>query len=395
MNKLRRFDRQMIESKQIGFSESRSLAFGRSNSLPLVTRKGGRLVLTEVGRLKSISLSESGVNVGTLIEGGQTPLEKQIMQLLSRVRPGLLTAHKDPLKALCILRVIHIPNLCYSLIRGAEESEEDLIWLGPLATYVLAFIRTMYERKWRNRGQIVTENRPGSKKLQIKKWEEYFRGPVIEWFDEAPEDFLFWMERFDAWRRQAELSWDYYISKQSIDIRRMKGKLREAAMLGVFKKLNGLPERWFRHWEQSILGDPDTGKVFRRNARKSRILPKPPSLERDTWLIEIWPLVLQYGWNWHDLRRVYNCKFMGIKPGELQMQKVTLAEVKQLKERCKESLDLHLGPSARLPGRRKRLPIDVNALLPRMAGIALGVTGIGKDSDSWVLGQIILRLPPA
>ncbi len=281
--------------------------FGSPLPLIIFNRASGRPQFSNLGRLKlalAVCPIGRGVNVRAFVDFAPTQIEKYLIELIDRENQGILEPLSDPIAGMFLLRVIIIPLLCRGMIaKAAKESEESLLWMGPLAAFNLALERTLLERLCRRRHQVKQLAKPraisGARQREGRK---IFGYPLFAWFRDSPEGFLFWMQRFDQWRKFAHKSWDYYISKQSKDVRDLKGVLQEAAVLGVLKQNNALPEKWFKNWRGSIEKNSKSKQVFRRNSTKYSV--KAPNSDLNTWLIEVWPLVLEYGWNYHDLQRV-------------------------------------------------------------------------------------------
>ena len=340
----------------------------------LFARNSNRQRLSSLGRLKlalSVRPDGKGVDVGKLSEFARSALESQMISLFQERMPHLLESHTDPVRALAMLRMYHIPMMCFSLIKDMpKEKDESSHWLGPLASRVHALTRTLCEQRLYRGRRFARGNREDRDALGT--WEKEFFKPLFEGSCEEP---LFWMSRFDDWQSHAYRSWWYYLSKQSSDIRASTGDRLAAACLGTLAFLNSLPSKWFADWERQLKESPELAKVFQKNARRSRYEPKLPGAGLKTWLIEIWPLVRNYRWNSEQLRRVVQRKFVD---STLR----TLDDPVEFKKLCKEiKLRFKVEPG--------RPPNDhSNARrLPRLAALALAIDGIDTASHQWLAGR--------
>jgi len=98
--------------------------------------------------------------------------------------------------------------------------------------------------------------------------------------------------------------------------------------------------------------------MFRKNAKKRPTTPS--NIEFEHWLIECWPLVLGYGWNYLDLKRAASLRFP-----DLSQEKLS-EEILALKDRCKK-LGLKLGRGSKKVGRPTKSMVFVNPLLYQVA----------------------------
>jgi hypothetical protein len=368
-----------------------AVRFGRPPGY-FATNNAGTL-LTQSGRLKLARArlpGNKGVDVRQLVDFGQTPVERELIRFIGQHKPDLLTGYQDPMKALCVLRIIYVPLLCHAFVNEMAKTETSTtmqLWLGFFAAFYKACERTVSERIWRRQRQTASPSKQRRRgidaaKLPLRR--------ILDYFDDPPGGHLFWINRFGHWQDSTVRSLDYYISKQSSDVRRLDGAERAAAIIGALKKLDSFPERFFGALERELKSAVDLKEIIQRNARASRYTAEPPSITKDTWLIEIWPLVAAYGWNWHDLARVYHAKFdvsalVGSARIRCAAQSVTSADTDQLKDRCRQ-LGLQISIEAMKPGRPKRASQESTAVLPVMGGMAMQIDGIGAASD-WILGE--------
>ena len=131
----------------------------------------------------------------------------------------------------------------------------------------------------------------------------------------------------------------HFIKKQSPQIK--KSARRQAAHLGTIKHLSGgqLPEDLFAGMLARINADAVAAATFNKTATKI----KPArwgEAALDTWLIEIWPLVTEHGWNYYDVWQVADRKW------DVPSEKNPLDSVTKLEERCKKMLHLKLSRQA-------------------------------------------------
>ena len=92
---------------------------------------------------------------------------------------------------------------------------------------------------------------------------------------------------------------------------------------------------------------------FHKNANPNApVEPRWDYPEIDLWLIEIWPLVEQYGWRYNEVCDLAFDKFGG---DDAMVHFKVLNDSKVLKERCQEQLGLRLSPLAQ---QRKGKPKD-------------------------------------
>ena len=298
------------------------------------------------------------------------------------------------MEALFCLRAIYIPLLCHSLIiQIDQESEDGLLWLGPMAAYVIALERTMAELDILKRSQ---EHKMGKTNRKSNAGEPL--ESLLTRFENPPGGFIPWLEHFDQWRNYAIRSWIYYVSKQSKDVRKFVGSQQEAAVLGVLMKLESLPEKWFAAWKQGVFRDPSSRKILLRNARKSRYNTKVPAAEKDSWIIEIWPLVLKYNWSYRDAFFAFKLKFElpdriigASKKSQKNVFENLWSEVmdiedhrRNFKAHCRRKLGLRTIPAREPALPNKKLRHGSKMVMPPMIGLAQGIDGIGANPERWI-----------
>jgi hypothetical protein len=316
-----------------------------------------------------------GVAIDKLVPFAENEIEQKLFWLIHETKPDLFTKCDDPLKALLQLRVLHIPIICRGLLHNEiKKNETGILWLGALGTYSVAFERTLLERMYRAARKAESNTLDSG---QFRKWAGTALGvTVLTWFDRADEGCEYWLSRFDQWRDYAMRSLDHYLGRQSIDYRRMKGNMRQAAHLGILKYLDDFPEGRFADLLDGIRATSATHEMFRKNANK-KYRTKPDNLGLKNWLIECWPLVLEYGWNYRELQLVANKRF------EPAPSKGFMDRPRALKELC-EKLCLKLGPIGR--NRVGRAKANKESTLPPLSEVALKIDAL-EDHADWFWGS--------
>jgi hypothetical protein len=318
--------------------------------------------------------NKRAVNVADLTCFAQNPLEEKIIRQLHQVKPGLLLRYKNPISALCFLRTVFIPVFCATYIKQAvKRSATKPFYLGGFAAYVRGLERALAECR------VRTRHRTGKSPKTIHSSQGIFQT-----FTNSPEGGLFWMLRFDQWRSHAEKSWQYYISKRSIDVRKLRGELKWAAVLGVLKNEDSLPEELFAEAVRSINERSASKRIFKKNADPARHDLKLKNETLNTWLIEIWPVVTEYRWNSRDLRRVAHKRF---EDNIDEKSEISIPDrLKELKDYC-GNLGLYFAKEVRdQRGRPTKTP--VGATLPFMGALAYGIRSlVGSDLEwNWIIG---------
>ena len=320
----------------------------------------------------SRSRNNAGIAIDKLLPFVENELEHKLIQLFHATRPDLFVGCKNPLKALFLLRAIYIPRVCRGLIfnEGANRNE-SVVWLGALGAYSVAYERTLFERLFRAKGQAKILPNGGE---QYVRWATAkFGGSILNWFDDTREGYEFWLSRFEQWHEYAIRSLDHWLGCQSIDYRRATGKMKLAAQLGILKNLDALPEDRVTDLLDNVNAVDPARKMFQKNAKKRTT--NPSNLEFDSWLIECWPLVLEYGWNYREIQLVASRRFE-----EDQIKLGFTAEA--VKERC-QILGLKLKQGSNKVGRPK---VSTESTLPPMAQVAVLIDGLVDHAD-WFWGK--------
>jgi hypothetical protein len=237
----------------------------------------------------------------------------------------------------------------------------------------VAFERTLFERLYRAR--VQAKILPNGDEQYVKWATANLGSNVLNWFDHADEGYAYWLSRFDQWHEYAMRSVDHWMGCQSIDYRQMIGKMKGAALLGILKNLGELPENRIEDLLDEVNSTETTRKVFLKNSKKRRTTP--PNLEFESWLIESWPLVLEYGWSYRDIQRVANERF----DNDPSIQRL-IEVVKDIKKRCKK-IGLEQSPARRIKvGRPSQAE---SSLQPRMFPVAMRIDGL--EDLEWFWGK--------
>ncbi len=337
-----------------------------------IARGNGR-ILTSTGWLQiARAQTTAGIAIDKLMPFAENEVELKMMQIIHTARPNLFEGMPDPLQALFLLRAIHIPIICRGILYNeAINNNESVGWLSALSAYSVAFERTLFERLFRAKLQAKYFPKGAQ---QFENWAAVTLGNnMLNWFDHANEGYGYWLSRFNQWHEYAMRSLDHYLGSQSIDHREMTGKMKEAAHLGILKNLEELPENRVADLLDEVNSTKETRKMYRKNAKKRRTTPA--NLEFASWLIELWPLVLEYGWSYRDVQRVAAEKY----ESDSSIQKL-IEFIKELKKHCKKiGLKISRVGSFRI-GRPRG---DEKAVYPAMFQVALFIDGLVDHEWFW------------
>lgn len=323
-----------------------------------------------------------GLEISKLAPLAENDVEQAAIAVLSRIAPKILHRCGDPLRGLFYFKCVLVPHFCGILIKRFKSDVDGLcLWLSETATNFAAFERTALERLYRGWIQSAPggPNR-GRRWLAPASSSERWNKPILKWFDEAPEGYLFWIERFRMWRDYAQASSRFFLETQSRDIKYLKGNEQEAARLAIMQKSGSLPPELFGGALQQILSDHVLRKIFRKN-RKKRV-NRPRNLHFKTWLIEIWPLVVEYDWNYVDVQRAANEHFDELPETGEKASRV---------EECCKSIGLKLGIRGRSKVGQPKAPSNPSGL-PMMGELAVWIRSMGEDPSGFVLSSNSLPL---
>ena len=202
----------------------------------------------------------------------------------------------------------------------------------------------------------------------------------------AETRLAYWTSRFEAWRDAAQSSFIHYHSQYCSDLSKGDAVCRWAARAGYFQNRNPLPPPDFATVQKQIGRiQPDSLALLAKNwtapkpttyGDDNNLPLSPPllsALALDTWLIEIWPLVMIERWRKPDIIQVAGMKS--------PTSKILLNSVPQCTTRCNK---LHLtvavsgGASIFLP--------DCARVTPT-AQLGAHIKCIGEDPEKWLRGQ--------
>jgi hypothetical protein len=321
---------------------------------------------------KAAAVAASLPSSGLLLGGGsislaRNPLEQSAALYYQNVQPKYLDGYILPGQRQFLFRCLYVPVFCKAVIQHVVKREgQPRYWLWQHGTYLLAFERLLLEMHLR-------------KAIDLK-------AGVLNALVEPSLDRRYWHRRFNQWREAARASYRHFIQKKSPQIR--KSVYAQAAHLGTMQNLSGgqLPGELFSTMLERINANPDAVAALKKTAGKT----KPArwgEAELDTWLLEIWPLVTEYGWNYFDISLVANEKWDKTDPGAYE-------SAEKFSDRCKKMLNLRLSPRGQSKqGRPKSLDEFKVPTLAPLAPLAMGIRSIGADEEEWIRGQCFTGKP--
>jgi hypothetical protein len=275
--------------------------------------------------------------------------------VLPRQREFAFHCHLIPLYSLAVIK----------FVIGREGGAK--YWLHEYGAYVLAWERMALEFVLRNKLKSSNTN-------LLAKMLASQEGPA------------YWQKRFDQWRTAAGQSYKHFMGKKFPDVKNLEGEERSAALLGALNKLSvELPTALFSGSYERVRSSRSLWKTYIRNAKRTR-MGRWGEPELDTWLIEIWPLVTGYAWNYYELWLVAHSKWKSTSDDD------ALATVERLEDRCKKMLKLRLGPAGQ--AKCGTPPVSFKnrkVILPPLASLAIGLQSLGYAEEEWVLGQVFQR----
>ena len=313
---------------------------------------------------KAAAVAASLPSSGLLLTGGsislaRNPLEQSAALYYQKVQPKYLDGYILPGQRRFIFRCLFVPMFCKAVIAHVVKQEgQPRYWLWQHGTYLLAFERMLLE-------------------MHLRKAVNLEAG-VLNALVEPSLDRRYWHRRFDQWREAARASYRHFIQKKSPQIR--KSVYAQAAHLGTMQNLSGgqLPGELFSTMLERINANPDAVAALKKTAGKT----KPARWgepELDTWLIEIWPLVTEYGWNYHDIWLV------AYKKWNVSSESDALDKVTKLENRCKRMLHFRLGSAGQ---KKQGCPKEVDPL-PFGFPLAMSLEPIAFSEEEWVVGQFL------
>jgi hypothetical protein len=214
-------------------------------------------------------------------------------------------------------RADFLPRVCGGLVKALYPSNG---WaLGLHNCYRLAGERTVLE--YLHRGNELFQN-----PMSISE------RSIIQLYLNGPDNLIFWENRFNSWLEFTLRSWSLFIRKQTKAIlTRASPAKYEGTILGIIARTVKPSSLDF-----ATLLSPENISFFKKKAQ-------PASWKRgsvDSWLMEVWPIVKQYCWTYHDLQKAIS------EIGELDSSEF-FETPDRIKDRCKTVLRLHLSASAK------------------------------------------------
>lgn len=291
----------------------------------------------------------------------RNPLERAAALSLANTAPIFLEGRGSLEQRLFLFRTMMVPVFCRMIInRVVDQEKGPKYWLWEHATYALAFERMLLEMQV-HRPIISGET-------------------VLDYLANPARDHRFWIERFDQWRESAGASYNHFIKKVRPEIK--DSAMPSVAHLKAMRDLSGsLPENLFGSILSRLQNDPVASLEL--NRAKVRKPARWGEREVDTWLIEIWPLVTGYGWNYSDILQVADAKWENSDTGALK-------SVRDLKDRCKKMLNLKLSPRGQAKQGRPKNNKSSKLILPTCGKLALYIESIGVADEEWITGQVFL-----
>ncbi len=301
----------------------------------------------------------------TMFQWARNPYEAIAADSLKRIGMDIPRELVLPRDREFAFRCHLVPLYSRAVIEFFARKGGPKYWLYKHATYYLAWERMGLEFALR---------------MKLKTTRQNLRALILT----SPLGPEYWQKRFDQWRHAAAQSFNHFMAKRFPDVKKLKGSEREAARLGGLKTLSEeLPDAIFSEVIARFENNAMLWKTFTQNANRTR-KGRWGDPELDTWLIEIWPLVTEYGWNYHQVFRVAEHKWTTSSEDN-----DTLKAVAPLENRCKKMLGLRLSPAGQAKGGRPREIIRKGrATLPALSALAIGLKSLGIEEEQWILGQV-------
>ena len=294
----------------------------------------------------------------------QNPLEQSAAIFLQRIGVSISTALIDPRQREFYFRCHLVPRFCQVVIGFVSEHQGgSKYWLHQHGGYVLAWERMALEFLLRTRKHISGAQ-------------------LVDAMLNSREGAAYWMRRFEQLRSAAKQSYTHFIAKKFPDVKNLEGEQARAAHLGALEKISeGLPEKLFSDTLARFKSDKSLLKTFAQNSKRKRE-GRWGDPELDTWLIEVWPLVTEYGWNYHDVWQVACAKW------DVDIDDNSLDSVSRVSDRCKKMLGLRLATAGQAKqGKPAGVAEGKKMLLPPLAALAIGLESLGCAEELWVQGQ--------
>ena len=274
-------------------------------------------------------------------------------------------AHRD-----FLFHCLYVP--LYSLIvikLATAEHEVSPLMLHEYTAYSLAFERMLLEI-------IFTRKSQQGKKIKPKS--------LISIFAKPPKGYAYWRDRFEEWRASVVKSYKHFELKHAPDVKK-GGATAVAAQLGnVLSRGHKMPLDLFGDMIARIEQDQSLLQIVRKNALK----PNPARWgepELDTWLIEIWPLVTRYGWNYPEVWSAAVDRW-----GDECDEDESFGSVTKIEERCKKMLGLKLGPGGQVRGGKAQTTAKPRR--PLYFKFAVAIKSIGMEEENWASSGSISKI---
>ena len=287
-----------------------------------------------------------------------------------------------------MFRCVFIPWFCVEVIKSTlKRSSPPYLWVWEHATHLIAYERLCWEMQARDHATVhappsLLRRNPKDSSVPIS-WGVLH--PSRAFHQLAGPDLPHWINRFEAWRDAAQSSFIHYHSQYCSNLSKVDMATRRSALAGYLQHISPLPPSLFAH-VQIQLGQrlPDSLTLLANNwaeplpttygaANRPTSPPWLSLLALDTWLIEIWPLVIVERWRKPDIVQV-----AGVKT---PTSKLNLSSVEQCTTRCKK---LHL--SVAVSGGAAIFPPDTARVTPT-AQLGAHIRCIGEDPVKWLRGQ--------
>jgi hypothetical protein len=297
----------------------------------------------------------------------QPPVERAAAYFFLQTNPRGLDQTTDLERREFLFHCLYVPLYSIVAIRFATTMlGSPALMLHEYAVYSLAFERMLLE-------MILLQKSNKNEKFKAKT--------LIDIFTNQYNGYDFWRERFEEWKSSVVKSHSHFMRKKVPDITK-GGQTAVAALLGnVLSGGQQLPMELFGGMIERIEKNKSLFKTLSKNALK----PNPARWgepELDAWLIEIWPLVTRYGWNYRDVWQAAVKKW-----GDKCQEDESFGSVQRIEDRCKKMLGLRLGSRGQTRGGR----VTGDPQHPLLSKFAISIRSIGMEDKDWFLGGPIIR----
>lgn len=287
--------------------------------------------------------------------------EQKIVKLAHGPIAKYLNSVPDQARKLAF-RADWLPRICRDAVNELYPSHG---WaLGLFNCYRLAGERTFAEYIFRKSNYF---KQPLTKVM-----------PVIEHYLSGPDSLIFWEKRFDQWLRSAIHSWSYFLLKQAGTMFKPSPKELEATLTGIIARHISS-----RTLELPSLVEPEMMWRFLKAKEAETQNLRCKRIDVDTWLLEIWPIVTEYLWTYHDLQKA-TYQINGRDPDRF------FKSPAQVRDRCKKVLNLKLSPKVSRgrplePKKSKKTDADIY-YRPALFDLAKKIYPISPDVTAWFTG---------